>query len=355
VSSSAAKGEWGDVPKPFVLPPIMSFAEFTAVYLEMPAVLVEGLIRRQSVVMLASSSKSYKTWAVIHLGLCVSQGTPWLGREVTKGRVLFLNFELTAAELQSRLNAIVATMPEAEMEFDICNLRGNARDIADVIGCVIEYCKGKDYAMIIPDPIYSMMGDRNEVAANEMAEFLNYLSRLSEATSAAVVYTHHFAKGNPAKKDQLDRASGSGVFSRHADGIITLTRHKEDNAFTVEAELRSFSRPVPFVIKWEYPRMTVVDLDPTQLRNKPGRNRVHNVGQLLDSLTDGMMAGEWIAAAGRIYGISKSTFYTLRKDAVAEGRTYEKERQWFRKAKPVVVRFSEVGSVEGENAASAAA
>jgi hypothetical protein len=356
VSSSAATEQWrDDVPKPFALPPIVSFAEFTAVYLEMPAVLVEGLIRKQSVVLFASASKAYKTWTAIHLGLSVSQGVPWLGRDVTQGRVLFLNFELTAAELQARVNAIAGSMPEGEPQFDICNLRGQTRDIKEIVGAVIEHCQGKDYAMIIPDPIYSMMGNRNEIAANEMAEFLSHLSRLSEATGAAVVYTHHFAKGNAAKKEQIDRASGSGVFSRHADGIITFTRHKEDNAFTVEAELRSFPRPAPFVVKWEFPRMAVVDLDPTQLKNKAGRTRLHNVGQLLDSLTDGMTAGEWIAAAEHLYGIGKSTFYSLRKEACADGRACEKDRKWFRIRKPIAVKFDGLGGVESEGATSEAA
>lgn len=351
---SAATEEWREAPKPFALPPIVSFAEFTAVHLEMPAVLVEGLIRKQSVVLFASASKAYKTWTSIDLGLCVSQGVPWLGRKVTQGRVLFLNFELTAAEFQGRLNAIAGTMPEGEPQFDICNLRGQARDIKEIVGAVIEHCQGKDYAMIIPDPIYSMMGNRNEIAANEMAEFLSHLSRLSEATDAAVVYTHHFAKGNAAKKEQIDRASGSGVFSRHADGIITFTRHKEDNAFTVEAELRSFPRPTPFVVKWGYPRMAVVDLDPKQLKNKAGRTSLHNVGQLLDSLTDGMMAGEWIAAAQGIYGIGKTTFYKLREEACRDGRAVERDRKWFRIQKPLVVNLTVGSSESGDSNTKAA-
>ena len=77
--------------------------------------------------------------------------------------------------------------------------------------------------MIIIDPIYKLMGGRNENAAGEMAEFLNLFEKLSNETGAAVVYSHHFAKGLAAGKDQLDRASGSGVFSRHPDGIITMT------------------------------------------------------------------------------------------------------------------------------------
>jgi RecA-family ATPase len=65
---------------------------------------------------------------------------------------------------------------------------------------IIKQCEGKNYALIIPDPIYCMIGERNENAANEMADFLNHVSLLSEKTGAAAIYTHHFAKGNASKK-----------------------------------------------------------------------------------------------------------------------------------------------------------
>jgi RecA-family ATPase len=110
------------------LPPIVPLHEFLAIPLELPEVLVAGLIRKRSVVMFASSSKSYKTWMLLHLALCVAQGEPWLGRTVTKGRVLFLNFELTDAELQSRLKPVALTMGVGDdaTNFDICTLRGHA-------------------------------------------------------------------------------------------------------------------------------------------------------------------------------------------------------------------------------------
>jgi hypothetical protein len=345
--NAGSRKDWaGETPKPnassFELPPIVQLNDFLAESIPMPEVLVDGLIRKRSVVMLASGSKSFKTWIVLHLALCVSEGVPWLDRKVKQGRVLFLNSELTPADLQSRLAAIADSMGSlSHSGFDICNLRGQNTDIVKLMPALINQCEGKDYAMIIPDPIYSMMGDRNEIAANEMAEFLHHFTRLSEATGAAVIYTHHFAKGNSAKKEQIDRASGSGVFSRHADGIITFTRHKEDNAFSVEAELRSFRRPTPFLVMWEYPIMEIVDLDPTQLRNKAGRQRMHTVPELLECLKDGMTAGEWIAAAEKVFGIKKSTFYPLRKEAMAADRVYEDDRKWFRKPQPKIIDFKQ--------------
>lgn len=337
--SAASKEAWPEIPddeSSIDLPPIIALDRFLEVPLELPEELVDGLIRKNSVVMFASGSKSYKTWTLLHLALCVSQGLPWLGRKVTKGRVLFLNFELSPAELQSRLMAITQTLGIGSTpNFDICNLRGHATDIARLMPEVIKRCEGKDYAMIIPDPIYSMMGERNENAANEMADFLNHLSKLSEATGAAVVYTHHYAKGNAAAKDSMDRASGSGVFARHADGIVTMTRHEENNAYVVDADLRSFPRLEPFTVRWEFPVMKLAEeLDPTRLRQKAGRKPLHTPEHLLECLAkDGMTAGEWAAAAKAQHFMSQSTFYELRDKAEGTGLVEKREKKWFRNPK----------------------
>jgi hypothetical protein len=335
----------------FKLPSIVALTDFLSVPIELPEVLVADLIRKDSVIMFTSGSKSYKTWMLLHLALCVSQGEPWFGRTVTKGRVLFLNFELSPAELQSRLKAIAMTMGLGDdiANFDICNLRGHATDIAKLMPEIIKKCEGKSYAMIIPDPIYCMMGERNENAANEMADFLNHVSVLSERTGAAVIYTHHFAKGNAAKKEPIDRASGSGVFARHADGIVALTPHKEDNAFVVEAELRSFKRPAPFVIRWRYPTMELAgELDPTQLKKRSGRTRMFDVQQILDCLIEeGLTAGEWKAAAKSKHDVSATTFYELRGKVVADRQVEERDKKWFRI--PTVVSFKPTAHTENRN------
>ncbi len=335
MTSSPAK-VWGEVPNAeittFELPPIVPLKDFLVNVIEMPPVVIDGMIRKRSVIQIASGSKSFKTWTLLQMALCVSRGVQWLGRTVTRGRVLFVNLELTEAELHSRLSAIADALSiDADSSFDICNLRGRSADISDVIPAITKHCEGKDYSLIIVDPIYSMMGERNENAASDMADFLNHLTSLSEATEAAVVYAHHFAKGNASSKQQIDRASGSGVFQRHADGIITLTPHKEENALVVEAELRSFRRLKPFTIKWEYPTMDVTDLDPAEFKSKAGRPASHSVTDLIGCLAEGgLTTREWKDAANEECGIKASTFYELRKRAIADGLIEENEKKWVR-------------------------
>ena len=322
------------------LPEIVCANEFLNEKLEMPAELVSGLIHRNTLTMLAGGSKCAKTFALLDLGVSVSEGMPWWNREVVQGRVLYVNFETAPPFLQKRLFALAdakdITRPLAN--FDVWNLRGYAADVEILMPKIIERCRSENYAMIILDPIYKLMGGTNENAAGEMADFLNAFEKLARETGAAVVYAHHFAKGLAASKDQLDRASGSGVFARHADGIITMTPHEEENAFVVEATLRNLPAPQPFVMRWGYPLMQPANhLDPKRLKNKPGRKTKYLVADVIDSLQDGMTAGQWQKAAYETYGMKKTTFNDLKAAALREDRVKQKDGMWFHIAKVRVV------------------
>ena len=60
--------------------------------------------------MLGGGSKSFKTWTLSELAICVATGRPWLGFETTRGEVLYLNFELPAFSFEQRGRAICQAM-----------------------------------------------------------------------------------------------------------------------------------------------------------------------------------------------------------------------------------------------------
>jgi regulatory protein RepA len=318
------------------LPDIVGAEQFLNETLEMPTELVSGLIHRNTLTMFSGGSKTFKTFVQLDLGLSVSQGLSWWGRQVSQGRVLFVNFEIAPAFFQRRLSTLADAkgLERPIKDFDVWNLRGFATDARNLVPKIIDRCKRENYSMIILDPSYKLMADRSENAANEMAEFLGYFEQLSNETGAAVSYTHHFAKGLAAGKDHIDRASGSGVFARHADGIITLTAHEEENAFTFEATFRNFPPLKPFVLRWEYPLMLPdYDADPKKLKNKPGAKPKYTVADILECLTDGMTTGEWERVAIGQLGLVHSTFANLKRQAEAEERLEQKDKGWFRKPK----------------------
>ena len=335
------------------LPEIVAAEAFLQTPLETPPQLVSGLIHRSTLTMFGGGSKSYKTFTVLDLALSVSQGVPWWGRTVVQGRVLYLNFEIAPAFFQYR----ISTMSDAKglvrplQDLDIWNLRGCARGIEHLASYIVERCKDSNYALIIIDPIYKLMGDRSENSNDEMASMLNYFDQISTETGgAAVVFCHHFTKGIASTKAQIDRVSGAGAFGRHPDGIITLTPHEEPNAFVAEATLRNFPAAQPFVLRWEYPLMEPAEgLDPRKLVGKAGRKPVYTLTRILNCLEDGMTTGKWQAAAYLAEAVSASTFANLKKQAVDEGHVVAVGKTWVRKPKPIKVSFELCGPTQTSN------
>jgi hypothetical protein len=137
---------------------------------------------------------------------------------------------------------------------------------------------------------------------------------------AAVVLAGHFAKGNPAGKESLDRISGSGVFARDPDSVVTFTRHEEEGAFTVEMTLRNLLPTDPFVVRWEFPLFKREGgLDPSRLKQNPGRPPTHTVETLYACLGDDRLTTtEWKDRADVQKGVSKSRFYVLLNEVIEE-------------------------------------
>lgn len=276
---------------------------------EKPAEIIKGVMHAGTKVVLASGSKVGKTWILLSWGIAVASGTPFLKYQTTKGKVLYVNFELRREFITDRIDIIQQQNNISELtNFDIWNLRGFTADFESLTENIIQRTSGKNYALIILDPIYKAMVGRSENAASTVGVLCNQIERIIEATGAAVMYAHHFAKGNAAKKNQVDRMSGSGVFARDADSIITLTEHQEKSCFSVEMTLRNFAPQPPFVIEWKYPVMVErPDLSPTDYKNDD--EAMDDYEPLLSSLDESpLTTAGWLEAATEL-GYSRATFF----------------------------------------------
>ena len=220
-------------------------------------------------ISLSSTSKGHKTFIQIDLAHSVATGTPWMGHGVKRGRVLYINLELLPYSFETRHAAIAqkkGIAPEPGM-FEVLHLRGYQVTIEQLQQYLRRQIGDTEYALIIVDPLYKLLGGRSENDASEMGGLLNCLEAIAHHAGAAIVVAHHFAKGSAAGKAQLDRSSGSGVVGRDGDAIITLTDHEEENCVTFEVTVRDFP-PVPAtVMKWVFPCFEPrAELDPRKLK-----------------------------------------------------------------------------------------
>jgi regulatory protein RepA len=182
---------------------------------------------------LAGGSKTMKSWALIDLALSVSLGVSWWGFQTTKARVLFLNLEIPRPFFRERLAEVVSAR---KLKLDpntllVQHLRGfdlSRREVWERL--MRDIVRRGPWDLLVLDPIYKTLGSRDENNASDVTEILISLERAAELTGAAVLFSHHYAKGSAALKESTDRMSGSGVWMRDPDSYLAMTRHEEEDA-----------------------------------------------------------------------------------------------------------------------------
>jgi hypothetical protein len=256
-----------------VLPPLEDMTDLFAHPPPKPAEVIVGMLHARGMMNMGGQSKARKSWVLANLAIAVASGTPWLGLETRKGRVLILNFEIDGSFYTDRLRSVESAMGVSipRGAIDVWNLAGHACDITKLRPMIMAKLQGRGYSMIVVDPLYMLLGDRDESNAGDMTDMMNEFKTLAVRCNAAVVFATHFAKGNSAAKSSLDRSSGSGVLSRYPDVVATLTELEEDESMAFEVTVRNNS-PIPkFGVRWQFPIFRRDDeLDPTALKQAAG-------------------------------------------------------------------------------------
>jgi hypothetical protein len=330
-----------------------------------PPQIVRGILHLESKIVIGGPSKARKTWSLLDLAVSVATGTSWWGFSTEKHRVCYINFELQRTFAMRRLRDICRakgiTLQRGQLR--IWTLRGHVEGMEKMLEDILSELANGDFKLVIFDPIYKALGDRDENKAGDVASLLNLIERVAVKLGAAVAFGAHFSKGNQASKDSMDRIGGSGVFARDPDSILTLTAHEEADCFTIEPVLRNFA-PVPaFVIRWQWPLFHRDDeLNPANLkqpnpRNNGGNNETGKPGRPKDTKVfepdavlgllpaEGLTTSEWRSLAVAKLGCSAATFDCNRALLVDDGRIKKVGNQrgkWFRMT-PELSATSEAG------------
>jgi len=266
----------GVVPPP--LPEIMSLRQLVEAAPMPPPQIIEGVLHQGCKMVLGGTSKSNKSWCLLDLAISVASGEKWWGRCCAKVPVVYINFELHVWAIAQRLTALAMARPECKAMGDtlhVWNLRGHNADLTLLRPKLEEQLAKHEFGLIILDPAYKVLGDRDENANGEIAGLMNELEALAQRTGAALVVAHHFAKGDSTAKSAIDRMSGAGAWARDPDSILVLTPHEEEGCFTVSTILRNLPQLEEFVVRWDYPRMLLAnELNPDALRRPQAKNKV---------------------------------------------------------------------------------
>lgn len=277
--------EWQDwiVAEMTKLPEIETFGSITELP-ELAPSIIDGILRRRQKMLVVGPSKAGKSFLMIELAVAVAEGWEWFGHKCTQGRALIVNFEIQRPSMLHRVHEVWEEMARShdtkerhKDNLDVWNLRGHSAPLDKITPSLVRRAMNSKYDLIIIDPIYKVLtGDEN--SASDMAKFCNEFDVIAEQLGCTVVYCHHHAKGEAGRRAAMDRASGSGVFTRDPDAFIDMSPiavpserrqelrytgidgyQMEGHPFRVSYTLREFATPAPTDVIFQWPVHRVTD------------------------------------------------------------------------------------------------
>lgn len=270
------------------LPDIETWDDLADDLPELAPELIAGVLRQGHKMLVSGPSKVGKSWLLIELARAIATGTDWVGFDCKQGHVLYVNLEIDRASFLNRINDLDKHLAERFGRMDvksrknlhILNLRGHAASISTLAPRIIRKVQktGLDVSAIIVDPLYKVMGNADENAAGDVAQFLNVFDHIAETVGCSMIYCHHFSKGAQDGKRTLDMASGSGVFGRDPDASLAIEPVRaeapddESSAWRVSFTLREFREPAPVTMWFKWPCHTV-DEDIAELEREASEKR----------------------------------------------------------------------------------
>jgi RecA-family ATPase len=294
------------------LPEDLDLAGLFETHVEEPYHLLKDFLRVGQVCIISGAAKTNKSWTMMELALAVSQGKgKFIKWSANVGKVYYIDTELEKFDFKKRMKAIahqVGASPDPG-EFGIKLIRGIRTNLDKLVPQLIRKLKGKGYDLICIDAIYSILGDREENANEDISEIGALLFELAKGTGAAVIFSHHFSKGNQGNKRGIEKASGAGSWGRFPDVSLSIDRpNKDGELYNIEPTFRSFPPMKPFVAErinsvWEI-KEGMPTIQPATAADV--------VSEILDVLVNECggeaSPGDWFKACEATLGITRDTF-----------------------------------------------
>lgn len=217
-------------------------------------ILVEGFLSRGEINSLQAPTKVGKTWLLMDASIRWSNGLEFLGLKPVKPmKILFIDPELFRDSGARRMRTVKNQLQLANNNPNInlnnihyLPLRGKPLMLADdpwreLITQLEVLLEKLPVDLVVLDSIYQFEGDKDSNSRGVITRMLNGLKTVA-GENTAIIYTHHFAKGNASEKSVLDRASGSAAYNQAIDGIMTVTPLKDDDCYAIEFNLRDYPK-----------------------------------------------------------------------------------------------------------------
>ena len=200
--------------------------------LEKPSFVVDGLIPT-GLILFCGSQKIGKSWLMLKLCLCVSQGIPLWDMPTREGDVLYLCLEDTFCRIQDRLFRLTDEA-SGRLHFAVASDK-----LSD--GLIVQL---EDYLKEYPDSRLIVMKVRTASKDNAYASDYGDISLIKDFAdrhSLAVIVVHHIRKQNDS--DVFNKVSGTTGLTGSAEATFVL---EQESRASNAARLYVTGRDTPY-------------------------------------------------------------------------------------------------------------
>lgn len=240
----------------------VSYSDLLSMQIDQPGWMIEGVWQRNSHGMIAGEPKTYKSVIATDMAVSVASGRPFLGKYPVNnpGPVMYIQEENSPWLVKDRITKIAHTRGllngSAEMNGSILSVKmppelpmyflnnmGFDFTNEEDRSFLEESIQQVNPVLIIFDPLYLMLGDRDENSSKDLRPVLNWLLHLRYTYHTSVIVLHHWNKSGKSERGG-QRMLGSVLFHGWVESALyTKLVDESKHQIEVEREFRSFSKP----------------------------------------------------------------------------------------------------------------
>jgi hypothetical protein len=296
-----------------------------------PEWLIAQVFETGANVLLYGAPGEGKTFLALDWALSIATGTPWQGREVKQGPVVYIAGEggtgiLKRARAWAQHHGM-SDIPEAFFMIEAPQLRGDGRDLELLLQRIA--AANRRPKMIAIDTLARSFVGGDENSATDMGEFNESVRRLQRETEATILTLHH--SGKP-REGRAQDARGSSALKGAVDTQVRVSKSGDDRLSIACEKQKDHEEFAEIHVAMQ---QVVVGTDASGLpitscvlvpaNARPAKARLNDTQERLLSVLAGEMGAtiesqvwqEAAAAAG--LDIAERTFFAHAKALVAAG------------------------------------
>lgn len=242
-----------------------------------PGWLADGIWSKDAHGLIAGEQKAYKSLIVQDLAVSVATGTPFLGHfdipPENVGPVIYVQEENQEAMVRDRLEKLVISRQlhgsasvrgnmlqyKAPTDVPVTWIMNESFDLTDPehLQEVADGAYQQGAKLIIFDPLYLMMPEKDENVSADITPILRNLLEIKKKVGVGILIVHHYKKQDRSKpfNAEDDRVSGTSTFGRWWESRILIEKGNDNGQVILHPRHRMAPPSDPFRVTFDMGEM----------------------------------------------------------------------------------------------------